>query len=114
MRRIGPGPLAAVLLFGGTVAANATVRVVTQASVSYPHFTSIQAAVNAAQPGDWILIDVGVYQEPVYVATPNLHIRGMDRNGVIVDGNHTVGNGIEVWKASTATRSGGTAATARG
>ncbi len=103
MRRTWLGPLAAVLLLGGTVVANATVRVVTQAAVNYPHFTSIQAAVNAAQPGDWILIDVGVYQEPVYVATPNLHIRGMDRNGVIVDGNHTVGNGIEVWKASNVT-----------
>ena len=79
--------------------AAAAVQVVTQANVSYPHFTTIQAAVDAAAPGDWVLIDVGVYPEAVYVTTPNLRLRGLDRNGVIVDGQHTAGNGIEVWKA---------------
>jgi hypothetical protein len=55
-------------------------------------FQTIQAAVNAAQPGDWILIGPGDYHEQgasndgVLVTTPNLHIRGMDRNRVIVDG----------------------------
>ena len=55
-------------------------------------FQTIQAAVNAAQPGDWILIGPGDYHEQgtstagVLVTTPNLHLRGMDRNGVIVDG----------------------------
>src|SRR4051812_6815931 len=73
-------------------------RVVTQAAVSYPHFTTIQAAVDAAKPGDWILIDSGVYHEAVLVTTPHLHLRGMDRNAVVVDGQHQVGNGIEVLK----------------
>jgi hypothetical protein len=55
-------------------------------------FQTIQAAVNAAQPGDWILIGPGDYHEQgasnagVLVTTANLHIRGMNRNGVIVDG----------------------------
>src|SRR5712692_8003770 len=55
-------------------------------------FQTIQAAVNAAQPGDWILIGPGDYHEQgasndgVLVTTPNLHLRGMDRNLVIVDG----------------------------
>ncbi|HEX7734442.1 MAG TPA: hypothetical protein VF458_06260, partial [Ktedonobacteraceae bacterium] len=55
-------------------------------------FQTIQAAVNAAQPGDWILIGPGDYHEQgassagVLVTTPNLHLRGMDRNRVIVDG----------------------------
>ncbi len=55
-------------------------------------FQSIQAAVNAAQPGDWILVGPGDYHEQgashdgVLVTTPTLHLRGMDRNGVIVDG----------------------------
>ncbi len=55
-------------------------------------FQTIQAAVNAAQPGDWILIGPGDYHEQgasnagVLVTTANLHLRGMDRNGVIVDG----------------------------
>jgi hypothetical protein len=55
-------------------------------------FQTIQAAVNAAQPGDWILIGPGDYHEQgastagVLVTTPDLHLRGMDRNRVIVDG----------------------------
>lgn len=63
-------------------------------------FRTIQAAVDAAKPGDWILIAPGDYKthsakatasapnEPagVLVTTPDLFIRGMDRNRVIVDG----------------------------
>jgi hypothetical protein len=55
-------------------------------------FQTIQAAVNAAQPGDWILVGPGDYHEQgasnagVLVTTANLHLRGMDRNHVIVDG----------------------------
>ncbi len=54
--------------------------------------SSIQAAVNAAAPGDWILIAPGDYHETgspnaaVLITTPGLHLRGLDRNGVIVDG----------------------------
>src|SRR5215475_8044971 len=94
--------VAAVTLLAALVPAGssqAAVQVVTKATVPYLHFTTIQDAVNAAAPGDWVLIDVGVYPEAVYITTPKLHIRGMDRNGVIVDGQHQVGNGIEVWKA---------------
>jgi len=55
-------------------------------------FRTIQAAVDAARPGDWILIGPGDYHEQgapnagVLVTTPNLHLRGMNRNKVIVDG----------------------------
>jgi hypothetical protein len=100
-------------------------------------YTSVQAAVNAARPGDWVLIAPGDYHEQydhtvaagdrtlsaVYITTPNLHLRGMDRNAVVIDGTRpsaprcsaslgdqdfgplnrggkAVGrNGIEVWKA---------------
>jgi len=80
-----------------------TVRVVTQAAVSYTHYTSIQAAVTAAAAGDWILIDVGTYQEAVTITTPGLHVRGMDRNQVILDGQHQVGDGIAVNKVDNVT-----------
>ena len=66
---------------------------------------TIQAAVNAAQPGDWILIAPGDYHEQadhehppspedvslgwyggVAIHTSDIHLRGMNRNSVIVDG----------------------------
>ena len=63
-------------------------------------YSDVQSAVDAAQPGDWILIGPGDYHETgdrkhpptdeagggVLVTTPGLHIRGMDRNGVVIDG----------------------------
>ena len=59
-------------------------------------FSTVQGAVNAAKSGDWILIWPGVYHEKstqwptagVWIQKPNLHIRGLDRNGVIIDGSN--------------------------
>jgi hypothetical protein len=67
-------------------------------------YTSIQKAVDAAKPGDWILIKPGVYHEKgyspnsnphgkpppaeVYIEKANLHLRGLDRGKVIVDGTN--------------------------
>src|SRR4051794_33083870 len=81
------------------------------------NYRSIQKAVNAAHKGDWILIAPGDYKGAVRVTTPGLHIRGLSRSGVIVDGTKSGpacsskakdqdfhrgdrGNGIEVFKAS--------------
>ena len=101
-------------------------------------FSSIQAAVDASKKGDWILIGPGDYHEVgdtganaptpadladgwyggVDIATPGIHLRGMDRNSVIVDGTQALAppcssspgdqnslggdgrNGILVWKAN--------------
>ncbi|MGI9185342.1 MAG: hypothetical protein ACR2GZ_10350 [Solirubrobacteraceae bacterium] len=66
-------------------------------------FTDVQAAIDAAKPGDWILIAPGDYKEAgnrlapttvsdlrsgagFLVTTPGLNIRGMDRNTVWLDG----------------------------
>lgn len=63
-------------------------------------FKSIQKAVDKAEPGDWILIAPGDYKEKetrepegadgagagVLVTKPDLHIRGMNRNTVMIDG----------------------------
>src|SRR3954447_3173300 len=58
---------------------------------------SIQAAVDQAQPCDWVLVPPGVYRENVVVTTPDVHVRGQNRNAVVVDGRHANGvNGIEV------------------
>jgi len=73
--------------------------VVTKGAASYRHYSTIQAAVDRARPCDWILVAPGVYPEQVVIKTPNLHLRGLDRNRVIVDGRHRRGvNGIEVAK----------------
>ena len=100
-------------------------------------FSSIQAAVDAARPGDWILVAPGDYHERgdytthqptdeagagVLITTPNIHLRGLDRNGVVVDGtqpgsprcssaagnrglrpNGLGRNGVEVFKADGVT-----------
>ena len=67
-------------------------------------YDSIQAAVNAAHKGDWILIAPGDYHEGaqekgpttnqarrgdfggLLITTPGLHLRGMDRLTTVVDG----------------------------
>src|SRR6478609_1695429 len=100
--------LALALAFGVslafTTAASARVLRVAQShprGTAAPQFHSIQAAVDAARPGDWILVAPGDYHERgdytthkpsdeagagVLITTPKIHLRGLDRNGVVVDG----------------------------
>ncbi|HEY5154121.1 MAG TPA: right-handed parallel beta-helix repeat-containing protein [Acidimicrobiales bacterium] len=61
---------------------------------------TIQAAVDAAQQGDLILISPGVYKEAVNVTTDYLDLRGTDRNTVILDGEFTRENGVRVLGAN--------------
>ena len=66
-------------------------------------YKTIQAAVTDSQPGDWILVAPGDYHEGddhsttptntaaggfggVVISMPKVHLRGMDRNKVVVDG----------------------------
>ena len=72
------------------------------------YYTTIQAAVNATrkEAGDWVLIEPGLYHEEVTVTREHsgIHIRGMDRNTVILDGQHEPvpagSNGIYIYKAN--------------
>ncbi len=59
-------------------------------------YPKIQAAVCAAHQGDLVLVAKGIYREAVDVTTPNLTIRGTDRNQVILDGGFKLENGIRV------------------
>ena len=92
--------------------------------------STVQGAVDAARPGDWILIWPGVYHEKsaqwptagVWIQKPGLHIRGLNRNQVIIDGSNGTASrpcpsspalqdtnggagrdGIVVWKTSGVT-----------
>lgn len=63
-------------------------------------FATIQEAVDAASPGDLVLIAPGTYREAVNVTTDEIVIRGVDRNTVILDGEFELDNGIRVLGAS--------------
>jgi hypothetical protein len=59
-----------------------------------PHYQTVRSAVDAAGRGDWVLIYPGVYHEDdpayhagVWITTPDLHLRGLSRTGVIIDGS---------------------------
>ncbi len=118
------GAAAAALALAATCVATSSalafgqVEIVSQAGAPAGHipanthyFTTIQAAVDATTPGDWVLIEPGTYDEEVKVAPEHggIWIRGMNRNTVLIDGNHEPckhspcpegANGIEVVKAS--------------
>ena len=92
--------LALVAVAFAATAASATAAKINIVSQSAPpagtipkntaYFTTIQAAVNDATKGDWVLIEPGVYDEEVKVGTAHsgICIRGMNRNTVILDGKH--------------------------
>lgn len=68
-------------------------------------YPSIQAAVNAAQPGDTVLVMAGVYQEDVVVTTPGITIAGVGRSDVVLDGSGLLTNGITVLADGVTVRS---------
>ncbi len=96
-------PVVIAILLGLGAAAPAGARVL-RVGTYHGHkgqYKTIQAAVNAAKPGDWILIAPGDYKTTssstvtgadgpvpagVLIAKKNLTLRGMNRNMVIVDG----------------------------
>ena len=59
-------------------------------------YRTIQAAVNAARPGDLVLVEPGIYREEVRITIPSLVIRGSDRNRVIVDAEFKRPNAISI------------------
>ncbi len=93
----------ALMLFGalsfGSVASARVLRVGKYHGIK-GQFKTIQAAVNHAKPGDWILVGPGDYKEHggmapsdatnspagVLITTGGIYIRGMNRNKVVVDG----------------------------
>jgi hypothetical protein len=98
----------AVVLVGllacvSATAAGARVLLVGTYKGSRGQYQSIQSAVDAARPGDWILIGPGDYKTTssrapagrsdtpagVLITTPRVYVRGMNRKTVIVDGTRS-------------------------
>jgi hypothetical protein len=102
LRHVTMLALVAALTGAFASAASATVRIVSPTKSGTNYYSSIQSAVSASTAGDWVLIEPGTYDEEVTVTSEHsgIWIRGMNRNGVIIDGQHKVGNGIRVARAN--------------
>jgi len=102
MRILGCASVAicCALAFAVTASAGAKVLRVGTYRHSKGQYKTIQAAVDHARPGDWILVAPGDYKTTsskapagapdspagILITTRDLTIRGMDRNAVVVDG----------------------------
>jgi parallel beta-helix repeat protein len=64
--------------------------------------TTIQAAVDSANPGDTVYVPPGVYHEEVTVAKPNITIRGT--RAAILDGTGSMDDGIHVASSTPGAR----------
>ncbi len=84
------------LLVVGTLAACSSSKHETQVLAVPADYPTIQAAVDAADSGDVVLIDPGTYNEAVVVSTKGLIVRGTDRNAVVIDGGDEFENGVLV------------------
>jgi hypothetical protein len=105
--------LSGVVLFTASASAR-VLRVGTYHGIR-GQYSSVQAAVKAAKPGDWILVAPGDYKtKPSSITTPkgdpaspagvlitksDLHLRGMNRDSVIIDGTKP-GSGVCSKRAS--------------
>jgi hypothetical protein len=100
MRRLTPCSLAVIGLLVLAPATGAKVLLVGSYHGIRGHFKTIQAGVNAAKPGDWVLVGPGDYKTGAFsapkgdsdhpagvlITKAHLRLRGMNRNSVIVDG----------------------------
>ncbi|HEY4825531.1 MAG TPA: hypothetical protein VIH85_02135 [Solirubrobacteraceae bacterium] len=114
MRRFSAVAVLAAVFAIVVPAASARVLLVGKYKGITGQYGSIQAAVNAARPGDWILIGPGDYKTSssyhpkgdadapagILITKPRLHLRGMNRNTVIVDGTKPGSSACSTAKAA--------------
>ena len=86
-------------LLGSALAATVTADVNV---LRVPHqYSTIQAAVGAAQPNDIIHVAAGTYAENVVITTSGIRLRGA--SGAVIDGTDLFGVGIQVRGTSVTT-----------
>jgi parallel beta-helix repeat protein len=87
---------AATLVLQGEATAGKKVWTVDNDGADCPNadFTTIQAAVVAASPGDTILVCAGTYHERVVIATSDLTVRGKGPTEAVVVDADNLGHGI--------------------
>lgn len=56
---------------------------------------TIQEALDEVAAGGLVLVDAGVYRESVVIDTPDVTLRGADRNAVVIDGEGLRANGVQ-------------------
>jgi hypothetical protein len=96
-RRLALVVAAAVLLAGCSSAPDEASGAASGRVLNVPdEYATIQSAVDAAEPGDLVLIASGTYREAVRVTTERIVLRGLDRDGVVLDGGFELGDGILV------------------
>ncbi len=90
-----------LLAIASAAMAKPEVFIVSQTKTGTGYYKTIQSAVEATKKGDWVLIEPGEYKEEVKVTKKHAHIfiRGMNRNNVVLNGEHKEGNGIFIYKA---------------
>jgi len=62
-------------------------------------YPTIQKGIDAARSGDVVLVSPGVYKESVKITKPDITLRGLDRNKVIIDGEFKRPMGVLVQDA---------------
>lgn len=92
--------LGAVALAGGAGVAPSTARTSQPADFDIVRVPddepTVQEGVDGAATGDVVLVESGTYEEAVEVSTPDITVRGTDRNEVVLDGGFERRYGLEV------------------
>jgi hypothetical protein len=91
--------VSSVVLIVGAISVPAASHAADTRTLNVPaDHPTLEAAIAASQPGDVILLAAGTYPGDVEVPEdrPGITIRGVDRNGVVFDGENIRHNAIDV------------------
>lgn len=70
-------------------------------------YTTIQAAINEADPGDFVRVAAGVYRENLMMKSKQFGLRGAGKGQTIIHGTLTIDESVEVSIEGISVRDGG-------